>query len=251
MGHCPLLVRDFSIIADRMVSDSNRVHAAVIVITALMIPGFLSSLTPIDIEAYNMDSPELEANDVMREEFSGAGNIWGFGIFVRSMEEVGNTPSEISMTEPFPGVSQGIEEPTGGILNLSILREADMKANILKNHDVSRYYLNFSSDISGIPLKGVLDLPNEFRVFMDNRSLVTRDRINPFSLQWEIAPTNWTDCGELDCLSFDDPLLTQAHIDLAAHRMANHTRGSFLRYCLLYTSPSPRDRTRSRMPSSA
>lgn len=223
-------MRDFSIIADRMVSDSNRVHAAVIVITALMIPGFLSSLTPIDIEAYNMDSPELEANDVMREEFSGAGNIWGFGIFVRSMEEVGNTPSEISMTEPFPGVSQGIEEPTGGILNLSILREADMKANILKNHDVSRYYLNFSSDISGIPLKGVLDLPNEFRVFMDNRSLVTRDRINPFSLQWEIAPTNWTDCGELDCLSFDDPLLTQAHIDLAAHRMANHTRGSFLRY---------------------
>ena len=55
-----------------MVSGSNRVHAAVIVITALMIPGFLSSLTPIDIEAYNMDSPELEANDVMREEFSGA-----------------------------------------------------------------------------------------------------------------------------------------------------------------------------------
>lgn len=80
-----------------MVSDSNRVHAAVIVITALMIPGFLSSLTPIDIEAYNMDSPELEANDVMREEFSGAGNIWGFGIFVRSMEEVGNTPSELSL----------------------------------------------------------------------------------------------------------------------------------------------------------
>ena len=34
-----------------------------------------------------MDSPELEANDVMREEFSGAGNIWGFGIFVRSMED--------------------------------------------------------------------------------------------------------------------------------------------------------------------
>ena len=89
------------------------------------------------------------------------------------MEEVGNTPSQISMTEPFPGTSQGIDNPTGGILNLSILREVDMKADILKNHDVSRYYLNFSSDISGIPLKGVLDLPNEFRVFMDNRSLVT------------------------------------------------------------------------------
>jgi len=223
-------VRDFSKIADAMIVHNKRVHAAVIVITAFMIPGFLSSLTPIDIEAYNMDSPELEANDVMREEFSGAGNIWGFGIFVRDPIHIDEDPSRISMIEPFPGESGGLSNPTGGVLNLSILREVDSKAEILKSHDVSMYYLNFSSDISGIPLRGVLDLPNEFRVFMDNRSLVTRDRINPFTLQWELAPTNWTDCGVLECLSFDDPELTQAHIDLAAHRMANHTRGSFLRY---------------------
>jgi len=223
-------VRDFSKIADAMIVYNKRVHAAVIVITAFMIPGFLSSLTPIDIEAYNMDSPELEANDVMREEFSGAGNIWGFGIFVRDPIHIDEDPSRISMIEPFPGESGGLSNPTGGVLNLSILREVDSKAEILKSHDVSMYYLNFSSDISGIPLRGVLDLPNEFRVFMDNRSLVTRDRINPFTLQWELAPTNWTDCGVLECLSFDDPELTQAHIDLAAHRMANHTRGSFLRY---------------------
>jgi len=223
-------VRDFSKIADAMINHNKRVHAAVIVITAFMIPGFLSSLTPIDIEAYNMDSPELEANDVMREEFSGAGNIWGFGIFVRDPVHIDEDPSRISMIEPFPGESRGLKDPIGGVLNLSILREVDSKAEILKSHDVSMYYLNFSSDISGIPLRGVLDLPNEFRVFMDNRSLVTRDRINPFTLQWELAPTNWTDCGVLECLSFDDPELTQAHIDLAAHRMANHTRGSFLRY---------------------
>ena len=223
-------MRDFSKIADAMINHNKRVHAAVIVITAFMIPGFLSSLTPIDIEAYNMDSPELEANDVMREEFSGAGNIWGFGIFVRDPVHIDEDPSRISMIEPFPGESRGLKNPIGGVLNLSILREVDSKAEILKSHDVSMYYLNFSSDISGIPLRGVLDLPNEFRVFMDNRSLVTRDRINPFTLQWELAPTNWTDCGVLECLSFDDPELTQAHIDLAAHRMANHTRGSFLRY---------------------
>jgi small subunit ribosomal protein S8 len=30
-----------------------------------------------------------------------------------------------------------------------------------------------------------------------------------------------------------------------------HEKGYILNYCLLYTSPSPRDRTRSRMPSSA
>ena len=33
--------------------------------------------------------------------------------------------------------------------------------------------------------------------------------------------------------------------------MANIRRESSFRTCLLYTSPSPRDRTRSRMPSSA
>ena len=37
------------------------------------------------------------------------------------------------------------------------------------------------------------------------------------------------------------------------HRGVYHTVGNnfFLNVCLLYTSPSPRDRTRSRMPSSA
>ncbi|GIT41971.1 MAG: hypothetical protein Ct9H300mP10_09810 [Methanobacteriota archaeon] len=33
----------------------------------------------------------------------------------------------------------------------------------------------------------------------------------------------------LECLTFDDENLTQAHIDLAAHRMANHSYGAFLR----------------------
>ena len=107
-------MRDFTKIADTMILHNKRVHFAVIAITAFMIPGFLSSLTPIDIEAYNMDSPELEANDVMREEFSGAGNIWGFGIFVRNTEHMGDNPSEISMIQPFPGVSVGLENPKAG-----------------------------------------------------------------------------------------------------------------------------------------
>ena len=34
-------------------------------------------------------------------------------------------------------------------------------------------------------------------------------------------------------------------------RWKNDADGSFMVTCLLYTSPSPRDRTRSRMPSSA
>ena len=39
--------------------------------------------------------------------------------------------------------------------------------------------------------------------------------------------------------------------DLHALPAANHNTGSIVNGCLLYTSPSPRDRTRSRMPSSA
>ena len=34
-------------------------------------------------------------------------------------------------------------------------------------------------------------------------------------------------------------------------RYGNRTLSGFLRICLLYTSPSPRDRQKSRMPSSA
>ena len=45
----------------------------------------------------------------------------------------------------------------------------------------------------------------------------------------------------------DSMSLVQRALEVdAEHSLAHATRG-----CLLYTSPSPRDRTRSRMPSSA
>jgi len=73
---------------------------------------------------------------------------------------------------------------------------------------------------------------------MANESSLTSPRINPYKLAATLdidastdpAPTNWTDCGELDCLSFDDLNVTQDHIDLAAHRMANNSNGAFLRF---------------------
>ena len=223
-------MRDFKKVANFLIPQRKNVHLAVFILSLLMVPGFAATLTPIDVESYNLESPELEAAEVMREEFSGAGNIWGFGLFVRDSQYFGDSPSEINQVDDFSGINSGQSEPLGGILNLTVLREIDSKANFLQNHEISEYYLSFASEISGQPIIGVLDLATEFRVFMANHSLLTKPQFNPETLRMEDAPTNWDDCGVLECLPFDDVNLTQEHIDLAAHRMANNSKGAFLRF---------------------
>ena len=223
-------MRDFRKVAGVLIPHRKNVHLAVLIISLLMLPGFAATLTPIDVESYNLESPELEAAEVMREEFSGAGNIWGFGLFVRDSQYFGDSPSQISQVDSFTGINSGQSEPLGGILNLSVLREIDTKAEFLGQHEISEYYLSFASEISGQPILGVLDLATEFRVFMSGQSLLTKPQFNPDTLRMEDAPTNWTDCGMLECLSFDDPNVTQEHIDLASHRMANNSKGAFLRF---------------------
>ena len=47
------------------------------------------------------------------------------------------------------------------------------------------------------------------------------------------------------------PAPPTGHMDLSDDELSNAAGGSGDNSCLLYTSPSPRDRTRSRMPSSA
>ena len=37
-----------------------------------MVPGLIASLTPIDVNAYDMESPELTANQVVADEFEAA-----------------------------------------------------------------------------------------------------------------------------------------------------------------------------------
>ena len=57
-----------------------------------------------------------------------------------------------------------------------------------------------------------------------------------------------------DCVAYLR-LVNQEKDDLAFERIVNNPKRSIgdstIKSCLLYTSPSPRDRTRSRMPSSA
>ena len=203
-----------------------------------MIPGVLATFEPIDIESYEMESPELDANMVFREEFTAAGNIWGFGIFVRDEGDFGRPNSDVTMIADYTGENSGLEVPKGGILNLTVLREIDVNADTLRNHNVSKFFLPIASEISWDPAVGMLDLASDFRSFMSGNSSLTQPRINPYKLALTLdleesmdpAPTNWSDCGILECLTFDDPRITQDHIDLAAHRMANSSNGSFLRF---------------------
>ena len=231
-------MRDFSRVANYLIPRRKKVHTLVVIVTLLMIPGIMATFEPIDIESYDMESPESDANYVLREEFTAAGNIWGFGVFVREPEYFGEQNSDVSMIAEYPGVNSGLEDPEGGILNLSVLREIDTNADTLRNHEISEFYLPLASEISGDPVLGLLDLASEFRSFMSGNSSLTQPRINPYKLATTLdieastdpAPTNWTDCGDLECLQFDDPRVTQSHIDLAAHRMANNSNGAFLRF---------------------
>ena len=112
-----------------------------------MVPGIIASSEPIDIESYDMESPELDANQVLREEFTAAGNIWGFGIFVRGPSHFGEPDSDVTMIAEFPGVKGGISEPRGGILNLTVLREIDHDASTLRESEISELYLPLASEI--------------------------------------------------------------------------------------------------------
>ena len=107
-------MRDFADLADYLIPRRKKVHFALVVVSIFMIPGIIASFEPIDIESYEMESPELDANQVLREEFTAAGNIWGFGIFVRNPEYFDEPDSDVTMIADFPGIGGGISEPMGG-----------------------------------------------------------------------------------------------------------------------------------------
>ena len=59
-------------------------------------------------------------------------------------------------------------------------------------------------------------------------------------------------CLNVGCIPSKALLDSSEHYHNAAEKFSEHGINlSNLKVCLLYTSPSPRDRTRSRMPSSA
>ena len=224
-----LNMRDFAHVADFLVPRRRQAHIVVVILSILMLPGISATFSPIDIESYDMESPELDANEVLMEEFSSAGGIEAFGVFIRDPSHFGEPDSDVTMIADYTGHGLGVTNPEGGILNLTVLREIDTKAEYLRQHEVSEFYLSFASQITGESVVGVLDLATDFRALMSGQSALTSPRIDPETLTMAPPPTDWVDCGVLECLPFDDENLTQAHIDLAAHRLANHSSGAFLR----------------------
>ena len=142
----------FSKVADMLVAHRKRVHIAVFILTLLMIPGVLTALQPIDMESYEMESPELSAQITIDDEFPTSEIILGFVVVVRDPSEVepledwspvptidGGTP-DYSSIPPItdiiePGEAwKGVSEPDGGILNITILKEIDAKAKLVLEH---------------------------------------------------------------------------------------------------------------------
>ena len=243
---------NFGALSNFLVPHRKKVHVAVFILTLLMIPGVLKALEPIDMESYDMESPELTAERKINEEFTTTEIILGFVVSVRDPAEVGSTPvpvpfledgtpdySEFAQaTEIIPAGEewQGVTATDGGILNLTILREIDAKHDIIYNHQLGQYTKPFINDVTGLQTAGVMSLADIFRGFMANESILTQPKM---TLSGSEPPaTNWHDCAtsampDFECLTFDDPNLTQAHIDLAANRMATAKGSDFLRWLSL------------------
>ena len=86
------------------------------------------------------------------------------------------------------------------------------------------------------------------KVFFNNSCKICRAEINIYKKE-NIENLNWIDItknknAELETKKTDKELLRRLHVEQDGKIYVGID-------CLLYTSPSPRDRTRSRMPSSA
>ena len=240
----------FSNFSKWFVPQRNKAHIAVFILSIFMIPGALTALQPIDMESYEMESPELTAQTIINEEFANSEIILGFVISARDPTYVPDLDSW-SPVEPMsdgapdysslPGVHemveagepwQGISAPKGGILNLTVLQEIDAKKQIVYDHVLAPALKPLVNDVTGHQYNGVMTMSDIFRGFMNGTSILTQPGINTLGIPTP-APTNWTDCGVLECLEFDDPNITQDHIDLAAVRMADAPENNFLRWLSL------------------
>ena len=179
----------FARFSEHMIAHRKRVHIAVFVLTLFMIPGALTALQPIDMESYEMESPELTAQTTIDSEFPTSEIILGFVVSVRDPSEI----EALDSWEPAPSIDDGtpdytnvppanqivaageawvgISEPNGGILNLTILKEIDGKAKLIQDHPLGQSLKPLVNEVTGHQTAGVMSLADIFRGFM-NLSLI-------------------------------------------------------------------------------
>ena len=78
----------FNRFAKWFVPQKKKAHIAVFILSIMMIPGALTALQPIDMESYEMESPELTAQMIINDEFSNSEIILGFVVSARDPEYV-------------------------------------------------------------------------------------------------------------------------------------------------------------------
>ena len=104
---------NFETLSNFLVPHRKKVHIAVFILTLLMIPGVLKALEPIDMESYDMESPELTAERKINQEFTTTEIILGFVVSVRDPAEVGSTPVPVPFLEDgtpdYSGFAQATE----------------------------------------------------------------------------------------------------------------------------------------------
>ena len=162
------------------VPQKRRVHIAVFILSLFMIPGALTALQPIDMESYEMESPELTAQTIINKEFSNSEIIRGFVIsardpvFVPELEDWSPVPPMSDGAPDYaslPDVGemvesgeawQGISAPKGGIVNLSVLREIDAKRQIVYDHILAPALKPLVNDVTGHQYNGVMTLSDSF-----------------------------------------------------------------------------------------
>ena len=132
--------RRYDRVAAWLLPRKRGAHVAVVLLTLLMIPGAMTALQPIDMESYEMESPELSAQTMVSEEFPNSEIILGFLVSARDPTLVPDeenwqpvprmadgSPDYASLIHPSEMIPageplSGIDDPTGGILNLTVLR---------------------------------------------------------------------------------------------------------------------------------
>ena len=93
----------FHRMAEWLLPRRRGAHIAVFLLTVLMIPGALTALQPIDMESYEMESPELTAQSIVDGEFPNAEIILGFLVTVRDPDTV----PPLDEWEPVPRMADG------------------------------------------------------------------------------------------------------------------------------------------------